>query len=281
MNKSDFSEFPDTYKEGVFTIQLNSWEEFNSVVKKFEKYTKYYWRGQKNDDLLLSSFDRYNKERRINLKKEERKKRLEEILENFKKRLSDVKNIDSFSKETIWAIGQHYGLKTPLLDWTVNPYIAAYFAFFENQGKDNRFIYVLNISIKLLTDGHERFIDFPIPNDKFDKAQNKRLERQEGRLSYASESRDIENVLKLFWRTARKKDKYVDGDIFLLKVLIPEEFRRECLESLRKMRIYHGFLFPDYAGAVEISKIELGIKDCCHPRGGEPRAGLNVLNFLG
>jgi hypothetical protein len=35
-----------------------------------------------------------------------------------------------------WAIGQHHKLKTPLMDWTASPYVAAYFALREKRNTE-------------------------------------------------------------------------------------------------------------------------------------------------
>ena len=47
----------------------------------------------------------------------------------------------------MWTIGQHYGLPTPLLDWTEVPYHAVYFIFYEKfkDEKGYRVVYALNL----------------------------------------------------------------------------------------------------------------------------------------
>ena len=252
LNINEFRDFDSKNKEycdGVFKLQLNSWNEFHNVVKILKNNTDYIWRGQNKENTLESSFDRLDSE-------EKREKELAKIFSNLKQRLKEVRNIDSLESDEVWAIGQHYGLDTPLLDWTESPYIAAYFSFYE-KGKDMRVVYALNRGLKLLVDKEKsRFVEFDLNNNNFDITQNKRLKAQKGKFTKSLDGEDIESVVGRFWKTAEKKGKY-SNEIILMKILISNKFRDECLQSLKHMGITHGVLFPDNAGAVYICKNDL------------------------
>ncbi len=268
----DFSEFSNKqYEKGVLTLRLSLWDEFKDVMKKFDEKTDYIWRGQRcycKEWKLKSSFDRKLSELPND---NERGKKLQEILNEFKRGLKDLTDTKSndFTDDEIWAIGQHYGLPTPLLDWTECPYISAYMAFYKknrNKQTENRVIYALNRALKLyllkIKDSkskkvlsRERFVEFPDLLNNLDEMQNERLKKQKGKFTKALNGDDIKLNVERFL----EKNKY-NHEIFLVEILIPNVERDRCLEFLESGKgITHGKLFPDYAGVVEICKIALEI----------------------
>lgn len=278
---SDFSDFENrSYENGVMTLTLASWGEFHEVVKIFNNNTDYIWRGQRENSPLKSCFDR--KFGKIN----NRQAKLDEILKKLKQKLDELPNlnINGMSDDGIWAVGQHYGLLTPLLDWTESPYIAAYFAFYKKETKkqlEYRVVYALNrvagrLTGKVIlkkkckktgekisseTNGEGRFIEFPDLTETCDDRQNIRLKSQKGKFTKGLNGTEIKtNILKL---VNRRKEYVENENIILAEIVMPDKVRDDCMAFLETKKITHGDLFPDYAGAVEICKIELGLDNVC------------------
>lgn len=251
----------NNFKDGVLIETLYSWQEFHQKVSSLKSKRGFVWRGQKKDEsggwFLHSSFDR-----EVQIKNQrDRDNALKNHLNNFKEAMNrSYPSLLPKDDIAVWALGQHYGLNTPLLDWTMSPYIAAYFAFKEEfDPKDindsYRYVYALNRSIERLmsklkkgnnllsSDRSVPFIDqLPYPSPRFSV--------QQGIFTRAFQGNSIQKYVEKF---TNKKP----GKLIIVKFRIPTKDREECLHSLHLMNINRTSLLLDLSDAIEFCNNKL------------------------
>ena len=162
------------------------------------------------------------------------------------------------SENDWWALGQHFGLATPLLDWTRSPFAAAYFAFEEiaPDPTEYRVLYALNqTAVESKNDelregesfeqGRLPIIEFFDPMSD----ENPRLVSQGGCFTRAPVGTPIE-----LWVANAFENSSVS---VLLRIEIPDTDRISCLRTLNRMNINHLSLFPDLTGASRSTNLKL------------------------
>jgi hypothetical protein len=116
-------------------IEFKSWTEFRAWVDNNCRTTvPVYWRGQKDPKWWLqSAFERQLCKEDASPERGLFRERLKDYLEAFKQACAGLRgaNPAPLDDDQWWALGRHFGLVTPLLDWTDSPYIAAFFAISE------------------------------------------------------------------------------------------------------------------------------------------------------
>jgi hypothetical protein len=231
-------------KDGVRSVEL-SWEEFHQKVTDF-KADYWAWRGQRRDYPLNSSFDRHSRSR----DQKTRDELLRHHITNFRNEINQAHPgllQDDKDENEIWALGQHYGLHTPLLDWTRCPYVAAYFAFEKpsdpEQGDVYRYVYALDIRrLKrlIIKPSRDRFVDFI---DKV-KYPSPRFDAQKAYFTKALNGDDIERNAKR-WSIKRR------NEVILIKFILPTSDRRDSVPKLHEMGIDSQRLLLDLRDVVD------------------------------
>lgn len=275
--KDRFEVMSDSISGRIPVTRLESWREFTGLVEDafFNKPGVHLvFRGHRRYDWgLTPTLGRLTKNGIVT--KELADEQLAKFRRAIRGRIEDralLEQDDDHQCDELWAVGQHHGLMTPLLDWTYSPYVALFFAFAtaDAQGeKENpyRVVYLLN---KTFVDDNELCPDIRVLEPR--KDDHGRLVNQAGLFTFSPYDATIENKL---WdvlsdpefpddelRSAERQLDPDDPDDFtsaepsifakyICKIYIKNEDRDGCLRHLRRMNVHHASLFPDLLGAAE------------------------------
>ncbi|WP_180080746.1 FRG domain-containing protein [Acinetobacter sp. YH12201] len=270
--KDSFILMNDQINGRIPVTKLEHWNQFTSFLESEfcnRKRVDLVFRGHRRYDWgLTPTLARFNEQNTIDEELAEAQLKL--FRKAIRGRISDHSLFNSGDKredDELWAIGQHYGLKTPLLDWTYSPYVALFFAFAkadEAEETDNpyRAIYILN---KTAISDDEYFNDIRVLEPR--KDDHGRLVNQAGLFTFSPYGLTIENKLI----EVLGSEDYPDDELknasqkaeeepailakYICKVFVKNEQQKECLKFLRRMNVHHASLFPDLIGAADYSNI--------------------------
>ena len=226
----------------VRVIQYGRWNEFKrdlfAELFEAERFQpdRYLFRGAGDANwALASSFDR----RFAGVPLDRRMALWELVIGEFQRGCVEqgVPGTVVDEDRKLWALGQHHGLPTRLLDWTTSPYVAAFFAFRDHvlhrlPGFDHVAVWVLHLENPVWS--RERGVEI-VSAPALD---NVRLRNQGGKFT-------------LCRAPLATLEEYVDRfatDVALTKCVLPAADAEHALSDLDAMGINSYNLFPDLTG---------------------------------
>jgi len=242
-------------KSNITRIKVDDWDNLLATVNDlFADWPLYIFRGHAQSDWLLeSTLSRALKK----IEYPDKTELVREHLVRFKLRIRGRrgKNPRQLYENELWALGQHYGLYTPLLDWSQSPYVGLFFALTDISKSSTglRTLWALNSGdIEPITKWYKnkhpksKKNDIELINPILD--ENERLVNQSGLFTKVPLTTDIENWVmngpKIRWLT-------------LYKIDFPESLRNEGIAYLNLMNINHSSLYPDLSGSSLDTNIKL------------------------
>jgi hypothetical protein len=162
--------------------------------------------------------------------------------------------------DEFWALGQHYNLATPLLDWSLSPYIATFFAFCSIEPSESGERCIWALKTLAIAEGNEAISKdcAAYGTDKskkyFEKSRTPIVELLEPSLD---DNPRIINQAGLFTRgpVLLPLEEWVNEflsdykQVALYRITLPDSERETVLTALDLMNINSASLFPDLTGA--------------------------------
>jgi hypothetical protein len=235
-------------------MRINSWDEYQSIISQIKsKYSSctILYRGQANAKWLLeSTLERYRPSSWTVLSYSELSFRCAYQIESFTEKKW---NLDHISKTEVeidshsynipipyyrfWAYLRHHKFPSPLLDWTMSPYIAAFFAFEEDIRKKEAAIFAYieyPCGMKIWQEGPK--IETLKPEVGTDKRHFLQQSSYSVCTNYKNGSHQFVCHEEIFQHGKPNQDA-------LIKICIPRTERKKILSYLNEVNINHWSLF--------------------------------------
>lgn len=229
-------------------MAIDSWESYKEWVGSTVKGgDQYYFRGQRKSDWKLqTSFHRYSEKTGITMLDY-----LDKVIPEVNYYVSATQNehVDLSNEIQFGALLaklQHHGFPTPLLDWTLSPYIAAYFAFKDvdphipDNSKVSISIFDINLWSKIYTQPLNLRETTPFVSSFRPLAKNNPRMIQQMAVTTATNISDLTAHLTHCGSTS--------GHVFLYNAELPVSERRVVMNELNLMGINSMTMFPDFDG---------------------------------
>ena len=245
----------------------NKWEDYKKWVGEVIKGKKeYFYRGQLDASWKLqTTFHRIVGRKGLTLSLNDYLTKVIPVVHYYvsawHNEIINIKDPNEFS--SFLSLLQHYGFPTPLLDWTMSPYIAAYFAFRE---VDDVTPQCSNVKI-FIFDFNEWTISFQQPLDlsKIDlfvsvivpyARYNQRIVNQQGGYTVTNVSDMAQHIIN---------NSKIKNKTFLYEYTFSVKERPQVMRELNLMGINEMSLFPSVDGICKtmremfFSKDEVGL----------------------
>jgi hypothetical protein len=170
------------------------------------------------------------------------------------------------SDEDFFSLGQHYGLPTPMLDWSHSFYIALFFAFADEIPNDveNVAVWAIQKSANEAMDDFNKKIKL-LPGDTFKPILetkfvepftdvNSRLISQSGILLQKPSEVNLEKIISDFCKGNSHSP-------VLAKITMPSTERENVINNLFAMDINWSTIYPSIDGAAKHAKMKLQMLD--------------------
>lgn len=263
-------------KEAFAEITVERWGDLINILEvSFLDWSEFIFRGQADSDWTLrSKFDRdyKNMSAEINaynssevakirgfIQLKPRQALLEEHLSRFETNTVGRRGANPTKLKEIewWSLGQHFGLSTPLLDWSRSPYVSLYFSLISQALPKSEYHALWIFSPTAFHDLHANQ-DYVVESENESIrfvhdalcAENQRVISQGGVFTLTPNGEDIEEFIL--------KAVNLNGHApVLYKIKIPMSNRDDFLRHLESMNVHSGTLFPDLIGAAELANRQL------------------------